>query len=70
MVWRRDDENPLLSALVEIAGELSSARGDGGLMLIPHRSIQALAWTRIERSPKQRRMDAQRIRVRASDTQQ
>ena len=25
MVWRRDDENPLLSALVKIAGELSSA---------------------------------------------
>jgi DNA-binding transcriptional LysR family regulator len=25
MVWRRDDENPLLSALVKIASELSSA---------------------------------------------
>ncbi len=25
MVWRRDDENPLLPALVKIAGELSSA---------------------------------------------
>jgi len=25
MVWRRDDENPLLSALVKIAGELSCA---------------------------------------------
>jgi hypothetical protein len=25
MVWRRDDENPLLAALVKIAGELSSA---------------------------------------------
>ena len=26
MVWRRDDENPLLPALIEIAGE---ARGIG-----------------------------------------
>ena len=25
MVWRRDDENPLLSALVKIAGELAAA---------------------------------------------
>ncbi|NUS21337.1 MAG: LysR family transcriptional regulator, partial [Mesorhizobium sp.] len=25
MVWRRNDENPLLSALVKIAGELTSA---------------------------------------------
>jgi DNA-binding transcriptional LysR family regulator len=26
MVWRRDDENPLVPALVDIAGELSGAR--------------------------------------------
>ena len=25
MAWRRDNENPLLSALVKIAGELSAA---------------------------------------------
>ena len=49
MVWRRDDENPLLPALVEIAAMASAAAG-GRLMLNPHRSIPDLAWTRIERS--------------------